>query len=345
LLPYLGHIDRNRWYTNFGPLVQAFETRCGAMLGGASCVTAASGTVALELALRALALPAGSRVLMPSFTFPATAIAVQRAGCEPLLCDVDPQRWALLPEQARALAARHRVAAIVPVAVFGIGVDPVAWDTVAAETGLPVVVDAAAAFPSIRPSERVVAVYSLHATKPLGIGEGGLVASRDPAFAERVRRLSNYGFESGWIREAGTNAKLSEHAAAVGLAQLDRADEVLLRRERVWFAYREAFAAEGLGAGMDAVTASGAPANFVVRFAAGAAACAEALAREGIESRRWYCPPVHLHAAFAHLPRAGALDVTDDLVEHLIGLPFHADLAERDIRRVVRAVAAIAARC
>jgi dTDP-4-amino-4,6-dideoxygalactose transaminase len=342
LLPYLGRIDRQRWYTNFGPLVQAFEARCATLLGSEDdpvlCVTASSGTAALELALRALQLPSGSSVLMPSFTFPATAIAVLRAGCTPLLCDVDARSWVLVAAEARAMVARHRVDAIVPVAAFGAGIDVQAWDDLAAETGLPVIVDAAAAFPVERPGKRIVTVYSLHATKPLGVGEGGLVALRDADLAQRIRRLSNYGFESGSIACAGTNAKLSEYAAAVGLAQLDRADAVMERRTRVWDGYREALAARCPGMETQGVSSAAPPANLVVRVPGDAAACVEHLARNGIETRRWYCPAVHAQPAFRELARTGELQVTDDLIARLVGLPFHTLLTEQDALRVVDAL-------
>jgi dTDP-4-amino-4,6-dideoxygalactose transaminase len=344
LVPYLRQIDENAWYTNNGPLVRAFESRVASFIASprrpVECVTAASGTVALELVLRALDLPPGSRVLVPAFTFPATVIAVSHAGHQPVLCDVDEHRWVVTPGIAERCAASHDCSAIVPVAAFGLGLDVAAWDEFAERTGLAVVVDGAGALGAMTLGQHVPVAFSLHATKPLGIGEGGVVATCDHGLAQRVRRLANYGFADGCIEHAGTNAKLSEYAAAVGLAQLDRAEALLRRRDNLWEAYRTALARIG-SIRVQSGLADRAPANLVVRLPSDAARAAAALARQSIETRRWYCPPIHRHPAFAGLPVAGALEVTEELAQRTLGLPFHTRLGAADIARVVDALDAV----
>jgi dTDP-4-amino-4,6-dideoxygalactose transaminase len=265
---------------------------------------------------------------------------VLRAGHVAVLCDVDEDAWIVTPEIAERCAAGSDCAAIVPVAAFGLGLDVAAWDEFAGRTGLVVVIDGAGALGAMTPGRHVPVAFSLHATKPLGIGEGGVVATRDDDLAQRVRGLANYGFADGCIENAGTNAKLSEYAAAVGLAQLDRAVPLLRRRDSLWQTYRAALSR------IDTVrTQSGladrAPANLVVGLPFDVAGAAVELSRQDIETRRWYCPPIHRHPAFAALPVAGSLGMTDELAQRTLGLPFHTRLRAADIARVAEALTAL----
>ncbi len=344
LLPWLERIDRSRWYTNFGPLLREFETRLATFTGVADggCVTTSSATAALELVLCGLGMVGGTRVLLPALTFPATALAVQRAGAVATVSDVDPHRWTLTPAMARE-ALRHRSFGLVmPVAAFGAPLPIAEWDDFVAQTGIPVVVDAAAALGAQPVGRRAHVVFSLHATKPLGIGEGGLLASADVALCDRVRRLSNFGFDRTLIRIAGgTNAKLSEYAAAVGLAQLERWPGVRARRAVLWRSYRRRLLdlpELTLQAGLK----ESPPAVLGVRLPDPLAA-AEALAARGIETRRWYLPALHEHPALGGLAVAGVgatadLPVTRALARTLLGLPFHGHLSEPEVDRVVTAL-------
>jgi dTDP-4-amino-4,6-dideoxygalactose transaminase len=339
----LRRIDARRWYTNGGALSVEFEAALAALVAGTSgiaqhCVTTSSGTTALEVALLCLNLPPGSRVLVPAYTFPATANAVIRAGHVPVLGDICPQHWTLTPALAHAALERERIDAVLPVAVFGARLPVEAWDAFDAATGIPVIIDAAAALGAMEGGRRVIVAYSLHATKPLGIGEGGLIASTSAAFAASVRRMINHGFEGGEVTVAGTNARLSEYAAAIGLAQLARWPRVLERRRAIWNRYRERLAELS-----DVVLQDGAddhpPAVLTVKTSVPAEVVAASLAAESIETRRWYAPPLHLHRAYAGVPhaaRAGAFPVTEHLARHAIGVPFHTQLTLDDVDRVVR---------
>jgi len=333
LLPFWRRIDSARRYTNFGPLEQAFAAAAAALLDAErppSAATTSSGTAALALALQALGLPAGSRVLAPALTFPATAAAILAAGLEPLLADVDPDTWTLTPDIARRWAAS--VSAVVPVAAFGVALPATAWDSFAEETGLPVVLDAAGALGRQRAPRRCVAVFSLHATKTLGVGEGGLVAAYDADLVERVRRLSNFGFEDGVAAVAAGNAKLSEWHAAVGLAQIPRAQALWAAKQRLSGAYRRALPHLPMQAGT--------PGNLVVRLPLSAERVGDELAAEGIETRRWYQPDLTRHPAYERLPRAGELPATASLHDRLLGLPFHGWLTDEEVTVVARALTA-----
>jgi dTDP-4-amino-4,6-dideoxygalactose transaminase len=178
----------------------------------------------------------------------------------------------------------------------------------------------------------------------MGIGEGGLFVSADRALAESVRRLANFGFVAYVVNSVqGANAKLSEYAAAVGLAQLERWPRLLERRLAVFAQYRQALA-QLPQVRMQAQT-QWPPATLSVQLPQQAPAVASALAEAGIETRRWYLPPLYRHPAFGHLRRIGPaggerLPVTESLDETLLGLPFHTRLSSDDVAAVVRVLAA-----
>jgi len=339
LAPYLARIDAARWYTNFGPLVQELETALGGhFASGDHVVTVSSGTAGLELALVGLGLAPGARVLLPDFTFVATATAVMRSGLRPLLGDVDVRSWLLTPAIARAAIAAGKVDAVMPVATFGCPQDAEAWDRFSEETGLPVVIDAAGAFGNQRIGRRVHAVFSLHATKALGAGEGGFLVSRDAALVERVRRLSNFGIDvtTGIVARHGTNAKLSEYHAAVALAALEtwpvRADA----RRAQWRTFLEVMrgtcptltAQERPEAGTYTIAPVLLPAQAAPETVIGA------LTRARVQTRRWYWPPLSQHPAFAAVERVGVLEGVEAVSGRVLGLPFHLELTRTDLGRV-----------
>lgn len=361
LLPFLRRMDAARWYTNGGPLLREFEALMQAHWPGDEtgqheaplhAVALNSGTSALELALLALSLPKGASVLLPSFTFPATASAVLRAGLQPLFADVSTDRWQLEPDAARALAGQHPVALVMPVATFGLPVDTPAWDAFVVDTGIPVLVDAAGAFGQQAVGASAHYAFSLHATKPFGIGEGGVFATRDGELAERVRRLANFGYEQGRVTAIGSNGKLSEYGAAVALAQWQRWPQVQARRRQQWRDYprllatllgvrvQAGFATEGRSS-EDPHHQPLLPANVVLQLPQAAAPLRERLAEHGIETRAWYCPPLHRQPAFAHCPRASArLPQSDALAEHALGLPWHTRLSLDEMLRIRDVMAA-----
>lgn len=342
ILPHLRRLDANRWYSNGGPLQLEFESGLSAAAGGAGVTTVANATVGLALALMAQEAPSGSLCMMPAWSFAASAHAARMAGLVPWLVDVDPESWALQPDAAAALlgTAPGPVGAVMPVMPFGSPMDPAAWDGFRNATGVAVAIDAAAAFDTIRASA-VPSVVSLHATKILGIGEGGFVASNDSALIDDIRRRSNFGF---WhSREAAVpafNGKISEYASAVGLAALDAWPQTRAAFQRVAAAYRAAFAAcpdvafqAGFGEGWVSCT-------VIVRLPEGTLPCVmSALAEAGIGMRRWWGGGLHRHGAFHDCPRT-ALPVTERLVGTVVGLPCWADLPDAVVGRIADLVRA-----
>jgi dTDP-4-amino-4,6-dideoxygalactose transaminase len=334
--PWLEQIDQNRWYTNFGPLNRLFEETLRQRFPPAPAVhvtTVANGTLGLELALTALDLPPRSAVLVPAFTFAATATAVVRAGLTPVLANSDPASWLLTPAIARAALERIEFRAVIPVTTFGYPQAVAAWDAFTAATGLPVVIDAAGALDAQPVGETTAAVFSLHATKDLGIGEGGIVAGTDAGLIARVRQISNFGFEAGEVQRIGTNAKLSEYHAAVGLAVLERWPQRKAARQQLFRDYRDRLdqLAQPLihQRGGEQIV----PSLLAVRLPeqTDVAALAGRLREHGIHTRRWYYPPLDRHPAFAGFPRADDLAATHRIADQILGLPFHLDITPADM--------------
>lgn len=350
LLPFMRRIDAARQYTNFGPLVKELEaTLCQNWPGpqpasmddlpALQVVTLNSGTAPLELCIAALALPRGSHVLMPAYTFPATASAVLRNGLRPIFGDSSSDTWQLTPAIARKVAMHRPFRMVIPVATFGCPLDVDAWDAFAQDTGIAVLMDAAAAFGNQNLGKFAHASFSLHATKPFGIGEGGLFVTRNADVANRVRRLSNFGFENGLVTAVGTNAKLSEYAAAVALAQWERWPKLQARRRTQWKHYCEHLkAVPGIRvqAGFENTAI---PANVVVSLSKSPEAVLHLLGQAGTETRRWYYPPLHQHPAFAqHSNDSEALPVTESLASSNLGLPWHNFLPVSDFSRITAAL-------
>jgi dTDP-4-amino-4,6-dideoxygalactose transaminase len=343
LLPYLRQIDESRWYSNFGPLLTTFEERLASRFGPqAKIVTCANATQALTLCLQALQLPRDSLCAVPAYTFVATAHAIRAAGLVPYFLDVDPHTWMLQPQTVRqALASAPGViSAVMLVAPFGLMPDPTPWLELRAETGLPVLLDAAAAFDDAHDAA-LPTIVSLHATKALGIGEGGFLATDDADLARRVRQLTTFGFRGSRESEfAATNAKLSEYAAAVGLAALDLWPHNRLRWLRASQGMRVATVnlpqvAFQPGWGLNWVTSV-----CCVQLPEGTAEAVEQkLNAQGVETRRWWGLGCQTNPAFADCPR-GDLRQTDRLGHSVIGLPFSIDLDNEQIGRVATALAA-----
>lgn len=337
LNPWLRRIDENKWYTNFGPLAREFESELEALFrrqcgDGIFLTTMASGASALEIAVASLRLPQGRRALLPAFTFPATGTAVVRAGLKPVFADVDPRTWQLTPDIARAALREAPYDLVVPVATFGCPVPTAPWDDFHRDTAVPVVIDAAGAFGDQRIGDHGVLAFSLHATKPLGVGEGGLFVTRDQELCETVRRMSNYGFRQGTIDFPGTNAKLSEYHAAVGLAQIRRWDGIRERRQRMWRSYQSHLAEHSSIVLQEGIGSCG-PCFLSVLLPCAAEGAAGRLREEGIEARRWYCPSLVRHPGFSQkieLP----LPITERLEQHTLGIPFHTRLDEGQISSV-----------
>lgn len=358
LMPWLERIDQSRWYSNFGPLCRELESRLREMFNArnpqpVSLTSISNATLGLELALMALDLAPGARVLIPALTFVATATAVVRAGLVPVVADVDADSWLLTPEIARNACQAMRIDAVMPVATFGCPHDSQAWDAFRAETGVPVIIDAAGAFGNQWHTGNLVLVFSLHATKSFAAGEGGLVVSRDAAFIKRVRQLSNFGINLdpeattpvGQVDLPGTNAKLSEYHAAIGLANLAKWPALAEARRALFRRYADRISRiSGLDARWQATPDD--ITRTLLCFRATTKGMREAIEvacnAGNIETRRWYLPLIQQHDGFAELPSTGRIAFASTLANELVGLPFHNHLGEDDLDRIINAIACAA---
>ena len=341
LLPYLKQIDAARVYTNFGPLARRFDERLAEHFGpSCAAMTTANATLGLALALAVQEPRPGTLCAIPGWTFVASAHAAWMAGLVPYFVDVSAETEALdLGTIADAIRrAPGTVGAVMPVVPFGCPIDMGAWDDFRRTSGLAVVIDAAAGFDSLAPGS-TPAVVSLHATKVIGVGEGGVVVCHDTSIVQALQIRANFGFDRR--REAmvpSTNAKLSEYHAAVGLAALDEWPEAREEWMTAAQTYRKA-----LGGTSRARLQRGFGERWVTSTCLmnlgepGALRAEAALTTADIDSRRWWGDGAHAHAATAACPRA-ALPVTEALARTTIGLPLYRDMTADDIHRVVECV-------
>lgn len=240
-----------------GKAVEEFEATLVAFSGIPHCVAVSSGTSALHLALLALGVGAGDRVIVPAFTYPATANAVELVGAESVLCDVDPQSYVVTPEAIETLLDSeqgHGVKAIMLVHEFGFPVQVERICAMAAQRGIKVIEDAACALGTVADGFHPghysdVACFSFHPRKAITTGEGGAMMCRDEGVAALSRRLRNHGTQPRDGRmdftEAGLNYRLTNFQAALGVGQIARFSEELALRKQMVALYCELLEGQG----------------------------------------------------------------------------------------------------
>lgn len=243
LLDRIGGILDRRWVTNNGPVVQELEARVAEKLSVGHCVAVVNGTVGLELLARALDLE--GEVIVPGFTFIATAHAFQWLGLRPVFCDVDPRTHSLDPGKLQECLS-EATRAVVGVHLWGEPCDVEGLQAFAERHRLTLLFDAAHAFSCSRKGRMVggfgrAEVFSFHATKFFHTFEGGAITTNDAALAARLRLLRNFGF-AGYdsVVDVGTNGKMTELAAAMGLVALEALPGLLASNRERWEQYRDA---------------------------------------------------------------------------------------------------------
>ena len=242
LIARLNDVLDRRWLSNDGPMVKEFEQRISEFVGVKHCVAMCNATIALEIAIRALGLK--DEVIVPSYTFVATAHALQWQEITPVFADIDPQTYNLDPAAIERLIT-PRTTGIIGVHVWGRPCDVDAIESIARARKLKTMYDAAHAFGCSRQGKMVggfgaCEVLSFHATKFLNSFEGGAVVTNDDTLAEKLRLMRNFGF-AGYDRVIylGINGKMTEVCAAMGLTSLETMDSVLETNLRNYKAYCE----------------------------------------------------------------------------------------------------------
>ena len=357
LMSELEAIEASGQFTNFGPVNARFECEIvDRMFGGVgACLTVSNATLGLMLAIRhAIGDDARGRryALMPSFSFAAMAQAALWNGLTPLFCDIDEDDWASSKHAEEQLLERHgaEVAVVVPYATFGNSIDLARYDRLSQRHAVPVVVDAAASLGSLdRHGNGFGAgfnqsvVFSMHATKAFATLEGGLIYCADGAVIERLRAMSNCGFDEPRIAALpGLNAKLPEVAALMALAKLDDFDAVIERREAVAARYRanlNEFVFQHLIGRRTAHTFM--PVLLPERCAGRRSEIVQALAGRGIGAATYFSPHLAEHPYFQKTGVSGDLTVTERIASRVVVLPLSDTITMDEVDEVCRALMAV----
>lgn len=337
-------LDR-RWLTNQGPHVKEFEGRLAEMLGVKHCIAMCNGTVALEITARALNL--NGEVIVPAFTFIATAHALQWQEMKPVFCDVDPQTHNIDPRQVERSIA-HRTTGIVGVHLWGQPCDVESLAEIAARHNLKLMYDAAHAF-GCRHKGRMIGnfgdaeVFSFHATKFFNTFEGGAVATNNDDLASRIRLMHNFGFAGlDNVIYIGTNGKMSEVSAAMGLTGLEALDEFVATNLQNYKAYRRELSdLQGVRMLVYDGVEQGNYQYIVLEIDERASGISrdrlvEILHAENIRARRYFYPgchkmePYRSDSAYANV----CLPVTERLAQSVMTLPTGTAIALQDVARI-----------
>ncbi|WP_447957143.1 DegT/DnrJ/EryC1/StrS family aminotransferase [Vreelandella sp. EE7] len=245
---YIDGIYERAWLTNNGKLVQELTKRLEKYLGVENLLLVANGTLALQIAYRALGITGrheSTEAITTPFTFVATASSLKWEGVAPVFADIDPDSWCLNPANIEDKITTN-TRAIVPVHVFGNACNVEAIDAIANKYDLKVIYDASHAFGVKYLGESLLkhgdaATLSFHATKLFHTGEGGAIIFKRKEDLDRAQKMINFGITGpGTIEELGINAKINELQAAMGLCVLDEMQENLKSREEVWKRYEKA---------------------------------------------------------------------------------------------------------
>jgi perosamine synthetase len=347
---------------SLGPMLSRFERDFEQLLGTPHAVAVSSGTAALHLGVRSVGWGRGDRVLTSPLSFVASSNCLLYEDATPVFCDVDPVTLCIDPEIA-AEAADADTAGILPIHIFGHPADMQRLERLAADRGLAVLEDAAQALGAVCADGRQVgargnpAAFAFYANKQITTGEGGVLMLADDAAAAVARSERNQGrAPSMKVMEherVGFNYRLTDLAAAIGIAQLERRHEMAEARERIAEAYNERF--RGLGA---ADPAEGDPDGlllptrdrgdarrswfvYVLRLPkrADRVSAIEALERDGIDARP-YLPCIHLHPPYRERfgTHEGQFPVAEEFSRRALALPFFPGLSGAEIERVVTSV-------
>ena len=337
-------LDR-RWLTNHGPFVEELEQRLAAFLGVKHCIAMCNGTVALELAARALGLR--GEVIMPAFTFIATAHALQWQEITPVFCDVDPFTHNIDPGRVEEMIT-PRTTGIVGVHIWGQACDVDALAGIARRRNLRLMFDAAHAFGCSYGGRMIgnfgdAEVFSFHATKFFNTFEGGAVTTNDDALAAKIRLMHNFGFTGlDSVIYIGTNGKMSEVSAAMGLTGMDSLDDFIAANIRNYEQYhqeldnlpglrllrydeRERSNFQYIVAEIDPEVANISRDDLV-----------RVLHAENVRARRYFYPGCHRMEPYrSYFPHAGLLlPVTEQLAQRVLVLPTGTTVSPQDIGQI-----------
>ncbi|TBR40748.1 aminotransferase class I/II-fold pyridoxal phosphate-dependent enzyme [Dyella terrae] len=345
-------IMSSRWLTNNGSMVRELESRLAEYLGVKHCVAMCNGTIALEIAIRATGMT--GEVIVPSYTFVATAHALHWQGITPVFADIDPDTHNLDPSSVRN-AITSRTSGIIGVHLWGRPAPVDDLQAIADEHNLSLIFDAAHAFGCSYKGTMIgsfgqAEVLSFHATKFYNTFEGGAIVTNSDGLAETARLMRNFGF-AGYdnVIHPGTNGKMVEICAAMGLTNLEVVDSVVRKNRDNHQAYAEGFASIP---GLRILPFDGSERNnyqYVVLEIARESHLSrddiiKCLHAENILARKYFWPGCHLMEPYRTLnPTAGqALRNTEDVASRVIVLPTGTMISIEDINTIVSIIRTIA---
>ncbi len=338
-----GILDR-QWLSNNGPAAQEFEREIAAFLGVKHCVAMCNGTIALEIATRALDMK--GEVIVPSYTFIATAHALQWQEITPIFADIDPLTQNLDPAAVRRMIT-PRTTGIIGVHLWGRGAPVADLQTIAKEHGLRLMFDASHGFGCTLGGAMLgtfgeCEVFSFHATKFFNTFEGGAVVTGDDALAEKMRLMRNFGF-SGYdnVIYPGTNGKLTEIAAAMGLTNLESLDDFVAINRRNYETYRSTINEIH---GLRLLTYDESERNnfqYIVvevdpAFPVARDRIVEVLHAENVLARKYFWPGCHNMQPYrSYYPNAGlVLPHTVQVAERVLVLPTGSAMRAEDVNNI-----------
>ncbi len=346
LIKDIKQIYQNNYYSNNGPVYHEFKEKLEAYLGqNLHAVVVSNATLGLMMAISAIFGEATAQkkyVAVPSFTFSAGPLAIKWCGFEPVFFDVDAETAQPSLASFQELADIHgdHIAGLLLINNFGIGNPEIErWEAVASAASIGCVIDSAPGFGSTYADNKLLGgrgnceVFSFHATKPFGIGEGGLITTKDHDLAEKLESIKNFAFNSDKETNAlGINAKITELDCAIGLRILEDYDAILKDRRVTYERYEQQL--------------SGGKVMFLPRAATAAIQFAtimvpalkrqkilDALNREKVEARTYYAPAVHTFPFFKDYPKVD-LAGTEQLSASVISLPVHPHMDTKTVDRI-----------
>lgn len=338
----------SRWLTNMGILHQELEEQLGEYLDVPELSLMVNGHMALELVIQAMDFPRGSEVITTPFTFISTTHAIIRNGLIPVFCDVKPEDGTIDEEKIEGLVT-EKTAAILPVHVYGNVCSIEAIENIAHRHGLKVIYDAAHAFGVTYKGKGIgnfgdASVFSFHATKVFNTVEGGAVTFQDPALHSRLYNLKNFGIRGEeLVEEVGTNAKMNEFCAAMGLCNLRHVGQAIARRRELCREYERLL--EGVSGirllwGSSAVKRNYGYFPVIVQgeYPLSRNELYKLLGKYGIHARKYFYPLTSDHACFAGRYQGASLECARYLAERVLALPVHEGLEVEDVGRVVAVI-------
>lgn len=347
-LQYLTECVLTGWISSTGKFVNRFEQMFASFCGTRYAIAASSGTTALHLALLALGIGPGDEVIVPTLTFIATANAVTYTGAKPIFADSEPETWNIDPKKLSSLIT-SRTRAIIPVHLYGHPADMDPILELAESNGFTVIEDAAEAHGASYKGKKVgslgdAAIFSFYGNKIITTGEGGIVVTNRADIAERVKILRDHGMSPQrryWHPLLGYNYRLTNLQAAIGVAQMEKVDDIILHKKRIAKEYKERLGAlPGIHLPPDEPWADNVFWLYSILvnpkvFGKSRDELMAYLSKEGIETRPFF-PPIHTQPIYnidKHLIVAEQLSATG------LSLPSAIGLRIEDIERVVDAMA------